>query len=159
MTTPVCKGASEPVSIQAPGGRTGTRFRQLSLSPSRRLLYFILLTHALAGAAIWLSRLDAFVCFLVDLGVCVGAVLALRQHWLVGERVLVLREDGWELEVGGKARAVVLCEPVLLWSWMVVLRVRPVGGWVIPLVILADNCCAEERRRLRVWLRTKGGGE
>jgi len=176
VPTPECNGKTDPAVALCPPHTSPPLSAQTSLSlrisPSRRLCLFILSTHCLAAAVIWLSRLDPWLCLFGDLLILLGYYRARRQHCTVGERVLCYgrqvvdesvqeqqdREQlGWSLcgpEQGAQGQSVELCSPVLIWSWLIVLQLRNGLGQRFSLALLADNTRADEVRRLRVLLRT-----
>ncbi len=147
------------MTIPACSVKTDRRFQQIIIDPSLYLLTFILVTHSAAALVVWLSQIDVLGCLVADAVVGLSAAAELGRHWFVGRRVLTVRDGGWSLaatesSLPEESIGVTLHPPVLLWSWLIVLQLRTEAGRRLPLLILWDNSCADDRRRLRAYLRT-----
>lgn len=147
------------MTIPACSDKTDRRFQQIIVDPSRYLLVFILVTHSAAALVVWSSQMEFLGCLVADAVVGLSAAVELGRHWFVGRRVLTVREGGWSLagaesSLPEESIGVTLHPSVLLWSWLIVLWLQREAGRPLPVLILRDNSGADERRRLRVYLRT-----
>lgn len=65
--------------------------------------------------------------------------------------------DSWYLLCDERREAAVPTGEWLLWPWLQCLRLQPVSGEPEQVIIcLPDSASAEERRRLRQWMRLPG---
>ncbi len=76
-----------------------------------------------------------------------------RRRWLHAPRVLGYEAGQWYLQWDSEPVGVVPVGQWLVWPWLQVMRFRTSRG-VLTLVIAPDGAGKDDRRRLRVWLRT-----
>ena len=125
----------------------------VEIRPSRLLGGFILSSHAAAVVPVAAlgQRHGAFLLLLV--AVLLSALAAWRRH-MSGTVRLVLEGEGGCLLLpnDGTARPARLLGHSRVWPHLMVLNLRLDEGGRRCLVLLPDNCDAEQRRRLRVRL-------
>ncbi|MDO8347258.1 MAG: hypothetical protein Q7S85_05125 [Rugosibacter sp.] len=126
---------------------------QITVTPSRRLLFIERAAYLLAAIAVLVAGLSA------GLKVVLLAVLGVswvyaRRHSPAQNEVLVLRGDGRLEKVGAgdTADALVLHPHTTVWPFLVVLLYRK-NGHLGARVLLGDCFAGDDFRQLRCWLR------
>lgn len=124
----------------------------LTIAPSRALRHAVAALHLLAGAAVLLADLPAWLAGLLLVAVAASLARAWRPP---APATLRCRADGsLALHAGDDWQAVELLPDSLVLAWLAVLRYRRAGGrGTHALVILPDGLAADDFRRLRVWLK------
>lgn len=149
---------SEPTPESTPAS---PQLAPIRLQPSRwllRLHRLLLINLALLPWLAWMGQSKMAVPWLIAL--CLFEVLLAREWWLMGRRWraaphwLGFESGQWYLRWDTESVEVVPVGEWLVWSWVQVVRFRVSGGSAVhTLVVLPDSATAEDRRRLRVWLR------
>lgn len=147
---------SGPTPESTPANR---RLAPIRLQPSRwlrRLHRCLLLALAVLPWLAFVGHSDVPIGWLVVL--CLFNALLVWEWWRTGRRseptVLAYEAGAWTLEGASGLFTVVPCGEWLIWPWLQVVRFREGGRRrVHTLVILPDSASADDRRRLRVWLR------
>jgi toxin CptA len=130
---------------------------QFDLKPSLKLAGLLLVAHALALAAVWVS-LAGWPQVLAAFGVVLSGAGCLAEALLRSSRAAVsleLREDGrasWRDRNGGWHESR-LGSGHFVSAIFVVLRLDQAGRGRKWLVLMGDSAPAEDFRRLRIWLR------
>lgn len=129
----------------------------LELRPSRWLWVGSIILHQLAGGAALLAAIPMG----AKVGVSIGLILSLA--WLSyryacrsssGFIVSIEALDGrWRLTMGNGAIQQVSLIGAYAHPLLIILNFRFESGWRRSLALLPDAATAEERRRLRAWLR------
>ena len=78
-----------------------------------------------------------------------------RQEWRRTPSVVGFEAGRWYMEQDDHRQYLRPCGEWLVWSWIQVIRWADFegGGTVRTVICLPDSASAEDRRRLRVWLR------
>lgn len=136
----------------------------VAVGPSRRLAGLLAGMHVFAAAMCWLAPLPQWLAIALMPLLAASAWHALRRdslRTLPNSLVAVrLHADG---RCAFKVRGETWHQAALLGSsfvspWLTVLNLRPEAGrFARHLVILPDAVNAEDFRRLRVWLKWRGG--
>lgn len=125
----------------------------MPLRPSRWLAAFTVISHGLAGAAVWFSALPWWVSLSLDLLVLFSLLKALRRQWSVGVRRLRYDGQTWTLAEAGSEQCLELAGERLVTPWLIVLGFLTQAGKRISLVLPPDSASRDDLRRLRVALR------
>lgn len=125
----------------------------LDVKPSRRLRAALVLMHAAAVLALWLSAID----WRLALGGSVSLLVSLALHWR--------RQLPWRLRLAGdgslyrlaandEATKIEVLPGAVVTRWLVVARILDEGeGRARALLVLSDSLNPDDFRALRIWLR------
>ena len=133
---------------------------QLDLKPSLKLAGLLLVAHAVALAAVWVS-LAGWPRVLVGFGILLSGTGCLAEVLHRSPRAAVsleLREDGraaWRDRNGGWHEGRLRSDHFVS-AALVVLGLDQTGRGRKWLVLMGDSALPEDFRRLRVWLRWRG---
>ncbi len=133
----------------------------LTRQPSKIMLGFLVGTHLLALASLYLSDLEPGLSGFLSLAiVCHGYHVYRQSCLLLGRDVvkrLLRRNDLWFLLLAdGRQVAAELVGDMVVLEWFVSLQFRH-DKKVYPLVLWNDSANQDELRHLRVWLRLHAG--
>ena len=138
----------------------------INIRPSRQLALVLGFAHTTAAGACMLADLPLPVCSALLVGVAVSCVYAVRGRALLraASSVIGLQiEEGgrvWVRTVGEGWSAATLLDSTFVNPWLTVVSVATRGRHrAHHAVILTDSMAAEDFRKLRVWLRWRGGAD
>ena len=139
---------------------------RIAIAPSPSLAALLAIVHLVAGACV-LAVVPAWWAVAILTGpLCISLVLHLRRDALrlSGDAVIevTLREHGRceLLTRGGAVLEGTVAGSSFVSPWFTVVNVRLEGGRRLRSVVVMPDCAAaEERRRLRVWLRYRAQPE
>jgi hypothetical protein len=137
----------------------------LQLRPSKILLCFVVISHLLAGFAVWLSAVNVGLAVFLSLAVILHGIHCRQTYclgtWPHGIAGCVLRNEEWYLQYQGAERVTEiradLCDGFRLTSRFVSVRFKEVeSGRCHDLALFSDSADPDQLRRLRVWLGLLG---
>jgi toxin CptA len=139
---------------------------RIAIAPSRTLAALLAIVHIIAGACVFAVLPAWWAVGVLTAALCISLVLHLRRDALrlSGDAVIevTLREHG-RCELLTRAGPVLegtVAGSSFVSPWFTVVNVRLEGGRSLRSVVVMPDCAeAEERRRLRVWLRYRGQPE
>lgn len=130
---------------------------ELELAVSRRLQYWLVLTHllALVLVAVLVVNNASMELFLLVLCVFVSAIFYTHRYRSNAVRVARLRltpQRHWQLSYSDGRRRTLQLSSFFLRPEILILNFTD-GRWrQTSLALLADSACADQQRRLRCWL-------
>jgi len=139
---------------------------RIGIAPSPSLAVLLVIVHLIAGACV-LAFLPAWwaVAILIT-ALCASLAFHLRRDALrLSEDAVIevmLRDHGRceLLTRGGAVLEGTVAGSSFVSAWFTVVNVRPDGGRRLRSVVVMPDCAAaEDRRRLRVWLRFRARPE
>ena len=131
------------------------------LRPSPALAFLLVSSHLLALVALWAS-LDGLALTLTSTGVALSAALTAgdaMQRWAGSPTDLELRPGGgaaWR-DRRGRWHEAMLARGSYVSVWLTLVPLSTMGRRRKWIVVMPDAAGAEERRRLRTWLRWGSG--
>jgi hypothetical protein len=131
------------------------------LRPSPALTFLLVSIHLLAFVALWVS-LDGLALTLASFGVMLSAALTAgdaMQRWAGSPTELELRPAGgaaWR-DKRGRWHEAELARGSYVSAWLTLVPLAGMGRRRKWIVVMPDAAGAEERRRLRTWLRWRAG--
>lgn len=125
---------------------------QLAIHGLLGLLFILALAPLIARNIIWMFLLLTLISLLLI------NLLVQRKTSKLIPKILSYSAQGWLLTESGGEQSVRIVGEVVVWSWLVILRLKDnAQNSVITLVLLPDSVSSENLRILRVWLRTQVG--
>lgn len=154
------KSADLPLTIAS--RRRDLYLSPVAIRPSRQLQWLLLGVHLGLAACLTFALLPylgrqpvwslVWLVGLTALAVSTCRVSNIRNS---GTCLISFTEQGWRMTAQDTEQALRWAGDAVVWSWLIVLRFRTqANGKRIDLLLLSDSTSAEDRRRLRVWLRT-----
>jgi len=136
----------------------------IPIQPSTRLAFALGAAHAAAAVLAWLSAIPLAGQVAITLALAASLAISLRRSALLLDRRSIVAMEIHDTthvairERGGEWQECELLDSTFVSPVLTIVAVRPRDRRLARHVVLAgDSLDAEEFRRLRAWLRWKGG--